>query len=60
MADGVYTYTFSAEKRSDCLACSNTTRVLMTEPEATLQAIHDKLCNSPDYLMKSPGIYYST
>ncbi|GBP60807.1 NEDD8-activating enzyme E1 catalytic subunit [Eumeta japonica] len=56
MADGVYTYTFNAEKRSDCLACSNVTRVMEIEPEATLQAIYNKLCDDQDYMMKSPGI----
>jgi NEDD8-activating enzyme E1 len=55
MADGVYTYTFSAERRTDCVACSNTTRVLEIESDATLQAIYDKLCEDQAYLMKSPG-----
>ncbi|CAF4812790.1 unnamed protein product [Pieris macdunnoughi] len=56
MSDGVYSYTFSAEKRVDCVACSNTTRVLEIEPNATLQVIYDKLCEDNGYLMKSPGI----
>lgn len=57
MSDGVYTYTFSAEKRSDCIACSNTTRAMEIEPDATLQVIYDKLCEDNGYLMKSPGWY---
>lgn len=58
MADGVYTYTFNAEKRPDCVACSNTTRVVEIEPDATLQTIYDKLCEDPAFLMKSPGLLF--
>ncbi|CAH0702946.1 unnamed protein product [Spodoptera exigua] len=56
MADGVYTYTFNAEKRPDCVACSNSTRIVEIEPDATLQMIYDKLCEDPVFMMKSPGI----
>lgn len=56
MADGVYTYTFSAEKRPDCVACCNNTRVMEIEANATLQAIYNKLCEDSDYQMKSPGL----
>ena len=56
MADGVYTYTFNAEKRTDCVACSNTTRVIEIDSAATLQSIYDKLCEDQAYMMKSPGI----
>ncbi|KAL4707608.1 hypothetical protein ACJJTC_002974 [Scirpophaga incertulas] len=56
MADGVYTYTFNAERRPDCVACSNTSRVLEIESDTTLQEIYNKLCEDHAYLMKSPGI----
>lgn len=56
MADGVYTYTFNAERRTDCLSCSHSKRVMEVEPTATLQAIYDTLCSGQDYLMKSPGL----
>lgn len=55
MSDGVYTYTFNAEKRSDCVACSNTSRLMEIEPDATLQVIYDKLCEDSGFLMKNPG-----
>lgn len=58
MADGVYTYTFNAERKPDCVACSNTTRVVEIEPDATLQTIYDKLCEDPVFLMKSPGLLH--
>ncbi|XP_063619251.1 NEDD8-activating enzyme E1 catalytic subunit [Cydia splendana] len=56
IADGVYTYTFSADRRADCVACSNTTRTMELEAQATLQTILTKLQEEPKYLMKSPGI----
>lgn len=56
IADGVYTYTFSADRRADCVACSNTTRTMELESAATLQTILTKLQEDPQYLMKSPGI----
>nr|XP_032512717.1 NEDD8-activating enzyme E1 catalytic subunit [Danaus plexippus plexippus] len=55
MSDGLYTYTFNAERRQDCVACSNSTRTMEIDCNATLQAIYDKLCEDRGYLMKSPG-----
>lgn len=55
MSDGVYSYTFNAEKRSDCVACSNSTRSMVIDLDATLQTIYDKLCEEQAYMMKSPG-----
>ncbi|XP_014367587.2 NEDD8-activating enzyme E1 catalytic subunit [Papilio machaon] len=56
MADGVYTYTFNAERKPDCVACSNTTRVLDVEPGAILMDIYEKLKEDTGFLMKNPGI----
>lgn len=56
IADGVYTYTFSAEKRADCVACSNSTKMMVLESDATLQTIYDKLCEDQLFMMKSPGM----
>ncbi|XP_063533068.1 NEDD8-activating enzyme E1 catalytic subunit [Cydia strobilella] len=56
IAEGVYSYTFSADRRADCMACSNTTRTMELESQATLQTILTKLQEEPKYLMKSPGI----
>ncbi|XP_047984072.1 NEDD8-activating enzyme E1 catalytic subunit [Leguminivora glycinivorella] len=56
IADGVYSYTFSADRRADCVACSNATRTMELEGQATLQTILTQLQEDPKYLMKSPGI----
>uniref|UniRef100_A0A182J5J4 NEDD8-activating enzyme E1 catalytic subunit n=1 Tax=Anopheles atroparvus TaxID=41427 RepID=A0A182J5J4_ANOAO len=56
--DGIYTYTYEAEKRSDCLACSQVPRsVEITDPNGmTLQDLIQLLCDSPEFQMKSPGL----
>ncbi|KAJ2952136.1 hypothetical protein O0L34_g4415 [Tuta absoluta] len=56
MSEGVYTYTFNAERRTECVACSNTKRTMDVEPLATLQTIYDELRENPAYMMKTPGI----
>ena len=37
--DGVYTHTFEAEKKPDCLACSQTRHSLKFEDTAKLQEV---------------------
>ncbi|KFB44439.1 hypothetical protein ZHAS_00012224 [Anopheles sinensis] len=56
--DGIYTYTYEAEKRSDCLACSQVPRsVEITDPNTmTLQDLIQHLCDNPEFQMKSPGL----
>lgn len=58
MADGVYTYTFNAERKPDCVACSNTTRVLDVEPGAVLMDIYQKLKDDTGFQMKNPGLLF--
>lgn len=55
MAEGVYTYTFDAERRPDCTACSNSTRIMEIDSDSALQTIYDKLCEDSSFMMKSPG-----
>lgn len=55
--DGIYTYTYEAEKKEDCLACSQIPKVLEIESGTVkLQELIDLLCTSPSYQMKNPGI----
>jgi len=54
--DGVYTHTFEAEKKPDCLACSQTRHSLKFEDTAKLQEVIDYLVESPKYQMKAPGL----
>ena len=57
-SDGIYTYTYEAERKSDCLACSQVPRVVnVKDPNMmTLQDLIHFLCDSTEFQMKSPGI----
>lgn len=54
--DGLYTYTFEAEKKEDCLACSQVPQKLKLAEDATLQHLVDHLTESNSLQMKAPGI----
>uniref|UniRef100_A0A0B7B6L3 NEDD8-activating enzyme E1 catalytic subunit n=2 Tax=Arion vulgaris TaxID=1028688 RepID=A0A0B7B6L3_9EUPU len=54
--NGVYTYTFEAEKTPDCLACSDKPQVLTFTELDKLQDIIKHLQENATYQMKSPGI----
>lgn len=55
--DGVYTYTYQAERKEDCLVCSEVPKTLdLPGPEASLQDVITVLCESPKFRMKSPGL----
>jgi len=54
--DGVYTHTFEAEKKTDCLACSQSRHSLNFSETAKLQEVIDYLVESPKYQMKAPGL----
>ena len=41
--DGVYTYTFEAEKKEDCISCSTKPVTLTFTTDATLQQVYDYL-----------------
>ncbi|KAL1375872.1 hypothetical protein pipiens_004575 [Culex pipiens pipiens] len=57
-SDGIYTYTYEAEKKPDCLACSQVPRpVEVTDPATmTLQDLIQHLCDNAEFQMKSPGL----
>lgn len=55
--DGVYTYTYEAEKKEDCLACSQVPTVLSIKSrDMKLQELIDMLRENHSYQMKSPGL----
>ncbi|XP_029214426.2 NEDD8-activating enzyme E1 catalytic subunit-like isoform X1 [Acropora millepora] len=54
--DGLYTYTFEAEKKEDCAACSQRPQVLTFPDDATLKSVIHFLNDSPTYQMKAPSL----
>ncbi|KFM58999.1 NEDD8-activating enzyme E1 catalytic subunit, partial [Stegodyphus mimosarum] len=54
--DGIYTYTFEAERKEDCLACSQKVHTLTFSETDKLQVVLDFLMENANYQMKSPGI----
>lgn len=55
--DGIYTYTYEAERKSDCLACSEVPReVHIRDRNIKLRELIDVLRERPDLQMKNPGI----
>ncbi|KAJ7374689.1 NEDD8-activating protein uba3 [Desmophyllum pertusum] len=54
--DGLYTYTFEAEKKDDCPACSQRPQTLTFPEDVTLKSVIDFLMESPAYQMKAPGL----
>lgn len=56
--EGIYTYNFESERKSDCLACSNVPRPVAIENPATmtLENLISLLCESAEFQMKNPGL----
>lgn len=57
--DGVYTYTYEAERKEDCLACSQVQTVCFDIKDPSkykLQDLIELLCNRADLQMKNPGL----
>lgn len=54
--DGIYTYTFEAEKKEDCLACSRIPQTLTFSPESKLSDVIDYLVEDLKYTMKGPAL----
>lgn len=56
--DGIFTYVFEAEKKENCITCSNVPRPVefADAGSVTLQDLIDYLCNSPAFQLKEPGI----
>uniref|UniRef100_A0A3P9BZ76 NEDD8-activating enzyme E1 catalytic subunit n=1 Tax=Maylandia zebra TaxID=106582 RepID=A0A3P9BZ76_9CICH len=54
--DGLYTYTFEAERKENCSACSQVPSDLHFSPSSKLQEVLDYLTESTSIQMKSPAI----
>ncbi|XP_060556488.1 NEDD8-activating enzyme E1 catalytic subunit-like [Ruditapes philippinarum] len=54
--EGIYTYTFEAERKDDCMACSKIPKSLTFSESDKLQDIISFLQESAEYQMKSPGL----
>lgn len=55
--DGIYTYTYEAEKKENCLACSQIPREIeIKDSKCKLQNLIDLLCERPDLQMKNPAL----
>uniref|UniRef100_A0A669C1D0 NEDD8-activating enzyme E1 catalytic subunit n=1 Tax=Oreochromis niloticus TaxID=8128 RepID=A0A669C1D0_ORENI len=54
--DGLYTYTFEAERKENCSACSQVPSDLHFSPSSKLQEVLDYLTESTSLQMKSPAI----
>jgi len=55
--DGVYTYTYEAERKENCLACSQVPQEIeIKDSKYKLQNLIDLLCERPDLQMKSPAL----
>uniref|UniRef100_A0A8C0G616 NEDD8-activating enzyme E1 catalytic subunit n=1 Tax=Chelonoidis abingdonii TaxID=106734 RepID=A0A8C0G616_CHEAB len=54
--DGLYTYTFEAERKENCPACSQLPQNIEFPSSAKLQEVLDYLTNNASLQMKSPAI----
>uniref|UniRef100_A0A3B3YT13 NEDD8-activating enzyme E1 catalytic subunit n=1 Tax=Poecilia mexicana TaxID=48701 RepID=A0A3B3YT13_9TELE len=54
--DGLYTYTFEAERKENCTACSQIPQDLQFPPSAKLQEVLEYLTETASLQMKSPAI----
>ncbi|KAE8149762.1 hypothetical protein BDV25DRAFT_122502 [Aspergillus avenaceus] len=54
--EGVYTYTFEAEKKPDCPVCGNLARNMTVNPDMTLQEYIDTLGDRPEAQLKKPSM----
>ncbi len=54
--DGIYTYTFTHEKKDDCPVCGNLPRDLEVDGDWTLQELIDHLAVLPGAQLKKPSV----
>lgn len=56
--EGIYTYAYEAEKKEDCLICSQKPQILeIKDPQKMkLKSLIEILSESPAYQMKNPGL----
>ncbi|KAL3479358.1 hypothetical protein BJX99DRAFT_77564 [Aspergillus californicus] len=54
--EGVYTYTFEAEKKPDCPVCGSLARKLTINPDLTLEEFIETLGAQPEAQLKKPSL----
>jgi len=54
--EGVYTYTFAAEQKSDCPVCGNLARSIVMNAESTLEEFIDTLGERAEAQLKNPSL----
>lgn len=54
--EGIYTYTYKAEKKENCIACSRSTTTLDFPADITLQQVIDYLKENAEFQMRNPGV----
>ncbi|KAI9926434.1 hypothetical protein MW887_004199 [Aspergillus wentii] len=54
--EGVYTYTFEAEKKPDCPVCGNLARKMTVDPDMTLEAYIESLGERAESQLKKPSM----
>lgn len=56
-SDSIYTYIFEAERKTDCLGCTNVPRMVnIDDPNSmTLENLIALLCEKGEFQMKAPG-----
>ncbi|XP_076655386.1 ubiquitin-like activating enzyme 3 [Halictus rubicundus] len=55
--DGIYTYTYEAERKEDCVACSQIPKEIeIPHSKFKLRDLIELLCERPDLQMKNPGL----
>ncbi|KAL4926003.1 NEDD8-activating protein UBA3 [Aspergillus undulatus] len=54
--EGVYTYTFEAEKKPDCPVCGSLARKIVVDADATLEEFIETLGERPEAQLKKPSL----
>ncbi|KAL2830603.1 hypothetical protein BDW59DRAFT_19153 [Aspergillus cavernicola] len=54
--EGVYTYTFEAEKKTDCPVCGSLARKITVNPDVTLEEFIEILGEQPEAQLKKPSL----
>lgn len=54
--DGIYTYTFTHERKEDCPVCGNLAKVLEVDPKMTLQQFIESLGERAEAQLKKPTL----
>ncbi|EWC45250.1 hypothetical protein DRE_05977 [Drechslerella stenobrocha 248] len=58
--EGIYTYTFTHEKKDDCPVCGNLPQNLEVNPEWTLKELMERLQERPETTLRKPSLRTSS